>query len=152
MFSLSHWYPGSGVALDCINSWSLPSFLLLLRSLYSCFSSFCCHILFCYLLFGHFIIVILFFSSNRQKEIISEGDRKIFIYSPLYHLHAHTNNMNTEQNRYVTLRTKLLLTWLKLWYFFLKFTRVKSGIFRQTAKLRQPPGLFHSSIIGIRIN
>ena len=27
--SLSHWYPGSGVVLDCINSWSLPLFLLL---------------------------------------------------------------------------------------------------------------------------
>ena len=26
--SLFHWYPGSGVALDCIDSWSLPSFLL----------------------------------------------------------------------------------------------------------------------------
>ena len=25
--SLSNWYPGSGVVLDCINSWSLPSFL-----------------------------------------------------------------------------------------------------------------------------
>ena len=26
--SLSHWYIGSGVVLDCIDSWSLPSFLL----------------------------------------------------------------------------------------------------------------------------
>ena len=26
--SLSHWYPGSGVVLDCIDSWSLPSFFL----------------------------------------------------------------------------------------------------------------------------
>ena len=26
--SLSHWYPGSGVVLNCIDSWSLPSFLL----------------------------------------------------------------------------------------------------------------------------
>ena len=26
-FSLSHLYPGSGVVLDCIDSWSLPSFL-----------------------------------------------------------------------------------------------------------------------------
>ena len=25
---LSHWYPWSGVVLDCIDSWSLPSFLL----------------------------------------------------------------------------------------------------------------------------
>ena len=25
---LSHWYPGSGVVLDCIDSWSLPSSLL----------------------------------------------------------------------------------------------------------------------------
>ena len=30
--SLSHWYPGSGVVLDCINSWSLPFFLLLCKS------------------------------------------------------------------------------------------------------------------------
>ena len=26
--SLSHWYPGSGVVLDCIDTWYLPSFLL----------------------------------------------------------------------------------------------------------------------------
>ena len=26
--SLSHWYPGSGVVLDCTDSWSLPFFLL----------------------------------------------------------------------------------------------------------------------------
>ena len=31
--SLSHWYPGSDVVLDCIDSWSSPSFLL---SLVSC--------------------------------------------------------------------------------------------------------------------
>ena len=30
--SLSHWYPGSGVVLDCIHSWSLPFFSLLLHS------------------------------------------------------------------------------------------------------------------------
>ena len=29
--SLSHWYPGSGVVLDCIDSWSLHHYLLLLR-------------------------------------------------------------------------------------------------------------------------
>ena len=29
--SLSHWYLGSGVVLDCIDSWSLPSFLLYLE-------------------------------------------------------------------------------------------------------------------------
>ena len=28
--SLSHWYPGSGVVLDCIDSWYLPSFLFVL--------------------------------------------------------------------------------------------------------------------------
>ena len=28
--SLSHWYPGSGVVLDCIDSWSLHPYLLLL--------------------------------------------------------------------------------------------------------------------------
>ena len=27
-FSLSHWYPGSGVVLDCIDSWSLHHYLL----------------------------------------------------------------------------------------------------------------------------
>ena len=27
--SLSHWYPGSSVVLDCIDSWSLHSYLLL---------------------------------------------------------------------------------------------------------------------------
>ena len=29
--SLSHWYPGSGVVLDCIVSWSLQPYLLLLQ-------------------------------------------------------------------------------------------------------------------------
>ena len=29
--SLSHWYPGSGVVLDCIVSWSLQPYLLLSR-------------------------------------------------------------------------------------------------------------------------
>ena len=28
--SLSHWYPGSGVVLDCIDSWSLQPYLLAL--------------------------------------------------------------------------------------------------------------------------
>ena len=28
--SLSHWYPGSGVVLDCIDSWSLHLYLLFL--------------------------------------------------------------------------------------------------------------------------
>ena len=31
--SLSHWYHGSGVVLDCIDSWYLPSFLLYFCSL-----------------------------------------------------------------------------------------------------------------------
>ena len=30
--SLSHWYPGSGVVLDCIDSWSLHPYLLCLNS------------------------------------------------------------------------------------------------------------------------
>ena len=30
--SLSHWYPGSGVVLDCIDSWSLHPYLLRLIS------------------------------------------------------------------------------------------------------------------------
>ena len=29
--SLSHWYPGSGVVLDCIDSWSLHPYLLFLE-------------------------------------------------------------------------------------------------------------------------
>ena len=29
--SLSHWYPGSGVVLDCIDSWSLQPYLLCAR-------------------------------------------------------------------------------------------------------------------------
>ena len=32
--SLSHWYPGSGVVLDCIDSWSLHHYLLLLSELF----------------------------------------------------------------------------------------------------------------------
>ena len=30
--SLSHWYPGSGVVLDCIDSWSLHPYLLSIES------------------------------------------------------------------------------------------------------------------------
>ena len=30
---LSHWYPGSGVVLDCIDSWSLPFFILYLQNI-----------------------------------------------------------------------------------------------------------------------
>ena len=33
MWSLSHWYTGSGVVFDCIDSRSLPSFFLLLKNL-----------------------------------------------------------------------------------------------------------------------
>ena len=29
--SLSHWYPGSGVVLDCIDSWSLQPYLLSMK-------------------------------------------------------------------------------------------------------------------------
>ena len=29
--SLSHWYPGSGVVLDCIDSWSLHTYLLYIK-------------------------------------------------------------------------------------------------------------------------
>ena len=32
--SLSHWYPGSGVVLDCIDSWSLHPYLLRLPTMY----------------------------------------------------------------------------------------------------------------------
>ena len=40
--SLSNWYPGSGVVLDCIDSWSLSSFLLctIVCRVYICFL--CC--------------------------------------------------------------------------------------------------------------
>ena len=31
--SLYHWYPGSGVVLDCIDSWSLHHYLLFFKSL-----------------------------------------------------------------------------------------------------------------------
>ena len=34
--SLSHWYPGSDVVLDCIDSWSLPSFLLYRKPYFPC--------------------------------------------------------------------------------------------------------------------
>ena len=33
--SLSHWYPGSGVVLDCIDSWSLHPYLLSARTCFS---------------------------------------------------------------------------------------------------------------------
>ena len=34
--SLSHWYPGSGVVLDCIDSWSLPTSFLLINIKHVC--------------------------------------------------------------------------------------------------------------------
>ena len=34
--SLSHWYPGSDVVLDCIDSWYLPSFLLCVYFRFNC--------------------------------------------------------------------------------------------------------------------
>ena len=37
--SLSHWYPGSGVVLDCIDSWSLQPYLLLFTLLVISFKS-----------------------------------------------------------------------------------------------------------------
>ena len=37
--SLSHLYPGSGVLLDCIDFWSMPSFSLLYIRIYSGWSS-----------------------------------------------------------------------------------------------------------------
>ena len=42
--SLSHWYPGPAVVLDCINSWSLHPYLLiqmLCHVLYCCFLNKC---------------------------------------------------------------------------------------------------------------
>ena len=41
--SLSHWYPGSGVVLDCIDSWSVHHYLLYLRRLHTIYV---CHFLF----------------------------------------------------------------------------------------------------------
>ena len=37
--SLSHWYPGSGVVLDCIDSWSLHSYLLCWLHILHCWKS-----------------------------------------------------------------------------------------------------------------
>ena len=42
--SISHWYPGSGVVLDCINSWALHPYLLLLYCLV-CVMQPCGHLL-----------------------------------------------------------------------------------------------------------
>ena len=43
IMSFSHWYPGSGVVLDCINSWSLHLFLHIFwyRTICKAFSKFC---------------------------------------------------------------------------------------------------------------
>ena len=43
--SLSHWYPGSGVVLDCIDSWSLHPYLLLSPSKFVYFNEnlLCCN-------------------------------------------------------------------------------------------------------------
>ena len=37
--SLFHWYPGSGVVLDCIGSWSLHPYLITLVNLYNSYNS-----------------------------------------------------------------------------------------------------------------
>ena len=52
--SLSHWYPGSGVVLDCIDSWSLPSFSLRLVNFTRLF-----------IIFSRFFLKIL-----HEKEIV----------------------------------------------------------------------------------
>ena len=72
--SLSHWYPGSGVVLDCIDSWSLhpyllrPPFLLTVPRRYFFYESF---ILFA---FVFVILPCLFFAalwSPLKKELTS---------------------------------------------------------------------------------
>ena len=50
--SLSHWYPGSGVVLDCIDSWSLHPYLLWTRKqFYHLGVSLCTHKSACYFFF-----------------------------------------------------------------------------------------------------
>ena len=48
---LSHWYPESGMVLDCIDSWSLPSFLLYIshRCYYYSFESMTPHLILCHI-------------------------------------------------------------------------------------------------------
>ena len=41
---LSHWYPGSGGVLDCIDSWSFPSFLLFLSCVCYAFGRICLYV------------------------------------------------------------------------------------------------------------
>ena len=48
--SLSHWYPGSGVVLDCIDSWSLQPYYFNFVDLL-CFSSVLCLLCLCARLF-----------------------------------------------------------------------------------------------------
>ena len=59
--TLSHWYPGSGVVLDCIDSWSLPSFWLCEHRIYS-------HIIVCSLALKHYSSCL--FLNRSFKRII----------------------------------------------------------------------------------
>ena len=58
--SLSHWYPGSGVVLDCIDSWSLHHYLLLIK-MYEWHGT----------IYKHFSKMMLFISPNHRNQLLS---------------------------------------------------------------------------------
>ena len=63
--SLSHWYPGSGVVLDCIDSWSLqPYYFKCSRAIK--------------MTFNRFTTIVLVHKSSSQKEV-RKNNRKRWI-------------------------------------------------------------------------
>ena len=73
--SLSHWYPGSGVVLDCIDSWSLHPYLLLFQL---CFLSPKSYLHSGYdIIFWHDLFV--WFDSLRPINNISVKQGRIFL-------------------------------------------------------------------------
>ena len=70
--SLSHWYPGSGVVLDCIDSWSLHPYLLCMCNKYQNFMNW--HI-FCWFLLDRFEVSGIF---PYISLMVRENPVKIF--------------------------------------------------------------------------
>ena len=78
--SLSHWYPGSGVVLDCIDSWSLHPYLLWLSELF-CLCCVAALKSLCALSFNALIFPILIASLNLSSWCLVMVER-LFLVVP----------------------------------------------------------------------
>ena len=76
--SLSHWYPGSGVVLDCIDSWSLHPYLL-------CLTKAC-------------ILFRVTAACNNMSSIMSKNDKFEYLVTPPTFLTQLLQDRNTKIN------------------------------------------------------